>query len=78
MTADPLADLRALTAEYRRLQVECDLIAIQVRDRVHAALRDGWSATSVADASPYVRPYVRQLARGWGIPPERPGRKVPS
>ena len=79
MTADPLADLRALTAEYRTRQIEFDLIAIEVRARVLAALRDGWSASDVADASPYVPTYVRQLARAEGVAyrRERPGRKIP-
>jgi hypothetical protein len=79
VTADPLADLRALTAEYRQRQVEFELITIQVRAAVLAALRDGWSAGEVADASPYVPPYVRELARADGIAycRERPGRKIP-
>ena len=77
MTADPLAGLRALTAEYHERRIGFEFAAIQVKAAMIAALRDGWSIADVADASPYVRGYVRALARAEGIPPERPGRKVP-
>lgn len=79
MTEDEhVAALEAVTRRYDEIATALEQVRKEAADTVLAALKDKVPPTTVTEKSPFTATYVRQMARGAGIPPaatRRPPRR---